>query len=354
MSKLLSIIIPTYNMEKYLDKGLDSLIVSEKLWGYLEVLIINDGSKDKSSDIAHRYEQKNPELFRVIDKENGNYGSCINRGIKEASGKYIKIMDADDSFDKDGLENVLLSLIDVDADLILTKVIFVIKGREKNSDQEINLEPNKEYHFSDPLVKNILNDIAMHNVMYKKAILDKINYKQQEGISYTDQEWIYTPMVAVNSVLYLNETVYRYLIGREGQTMNPSVQLRKIDDTKKGIIRQADIYELCKAKNIDAGHLKYLELKAVNRARNFYRYCLLYNSNRIQNNYVKSFDKELLLHSRTIYLLLNKEYVNNYFKFAFIKCWRDSGKINPFIIFVVNLLKTLKNIMTQISEKRIV
>ena len=83
-------------MEKYLNKCLDSLIVENM--NLLEVLIINDGSKDNSSNIAHVYENKYPNTFRVIDKENGNYGSCINRGIKEAKGKYIKVLDADDSF----------------------------------------------------------------------------------------------------------------------------------------------------------------------------------------------------------------------------------------------------------------
>lgn len=67
----------------------------------LEVLVVNDGSKDNSSAIAHEYQDKYPDTFRVIDKENGNYGSCVNRGLKEATGKYIKILDADDWFDNE-------------------------------------------------------------------------------------------------------------------------------------------------------------------------------------------------------------------------------------------------------------
>lgn len=342
MSKLLSIIIPTYNMEKYLDKGLYSLIVSEKLWGYLEVLIINDGSKDKSSDIAHRYEQKNPELFRVIDKENGNYGSCINRGIKEASGKYIKIMDADDSFDKDGLESVLHKLININADLVLTNTICITDGTEKITSQKIELVPNKEYCFSDSLIDKELENITMHNIMYKRSILVENNYQQQEGISYTDQEWIYTPMAAVNTIVYLDVIVYKYLIGRIGQTMDPTVQLKRIDDTKKGIIRQADILEFYRTNKLDKDHLMYLERKVVDRTRNFYRYCLIYNNGKVANNYIKAFDDELLSHSKYIYVLLNKAYINRYFKYSFIKSWRETGKVNPVVISLVNLLKSLK------------
>ena len=92
MDKILTVIIPTYIMEDYLRYCLDSLLIKEN-FKQLEVLIINDGSKDSSSAIGHEYEQLYPEVFRVIDKENGNYGSCINRGLKEAKGKYVKILE---------------------------------------------------------------------------------------------------------------------------------------------------------------------------------------------------------------------------------------------------------------------
>ena len=87
--KIITIIIPAYNMESLLNKCCDSLLVDESLRAFLEVLIINDGSKDKTLDIAKSYEERYPDVFRVIDKENGQYGSCINRGLKEAKGKFI-------------------------------------------------------------------------------------------------------------------------------------------------------------------------------------------------------------------------------------------------------------------------
>ena len=104
MDKILTIIIPTYNMSEYLDTCLKSLIIESNL---LEFLIINDGSKDNSLDIAKKYEKKYPHIFRTIDKPNGNYGSCINRGLKEATGKYVKVLDADDKFNTDNLMNLV-------------------------------------------------------------------------------------------------------------------------------------------------------------------------------------------------------------------------------------------------------
>ena len=114
MDKILTIIIPTYNMSEYLDTCLKSLIIKSNL---LEVLIINDGSKDNSLDIAKKYEKKYPHIFRTIDKPNGNYGSCVNRGLKEATGKYVKVLDADDKFNTESLTNLIdiASKTDVDA-----------------------------------------------------------------------------------------------------------------------------------------------------------------------------------------------------------------------------------------------
>ena len=120
MSKILTIVIPTYNMQNYLRRCLDSLIVSPELMGFLEVLVVNDGSKDNSSAIAHEYQEKHPDTFRVIDKENGNYGSCVNRGLAEAQGKYIKVLDADDWFDTKNFEAFMQFLENNDTDLVIS------------------------------------------------------------------------------------------------------------------------------------------------------------------------------------------------------------------------------------------
>ena len=106
MEKIVSIVVPTYNMENYLRKDLESLIISEGLEN-VEVIVVNDGSRDKSLDIATEYAEKYPYVFRIIDKPNGNYGSCINAALRIASGKYIKIMDADDSFDTDNFKTLV-------------------------------------------------------------------------------------------------------------------------------------------------------------------------------------------------------------------------------------------------------
>lgn len=222
MKKMLSIIIPTYNMERFLHKCLDSLIVSDGNMKRLEVLVVNDGSKDSSSQIAHEYEKNYPNTFKVIDKENGNYGSCINRGLKEASGKYIKVLDADDSYDTKVFDEYISYLSSSDADLVVSD--FNIVDENGNLLKHVNFHVPTSGFFS---IGDISRDDRMylwhHAVAYKTDNVRSINYRQTEGISYTDEEWVFKPMITVHTALYFPSVVYLYLRGREGQTYDPAV-----------------------------------------------------------------------------------------------------------------------------------
>jgi glycosyltransferase involved in cell wall biosynthesis len=205
-------------MEKYLSKCLYSLIVPNL--DDVEVLVINDGSKDSSSKIGHEYQDKYPKSFRIIDKENGNYGSCINRGLKEATGKYVKVLDADDSFNGSNFPPFIELLKTIDVDLVLSD-FCIVDGQDKLiSDEVIYLRDGEILPFSEAfrgIVKQLLN---MHSVTYRRSIFDNIDYFQTEGISYTDQEWVFVPMLQVQTVFYYKQQIYRYLVGRSGQTMD--------------------------------------------------------------------------------------------------------------------------------------
>ena len=224
--KKITIIIPTYNMEKYLQKCLDSLLITDELLSLLEVLIINDGSKDRSSEIAHGYERKYPKIFRVIDKENGNYGSCINRGLKEATGKYIKILDADDEFITDNFAHLVKVLNEVDADVIISEVFAHDEAGKRIHGSKRSLPPHQVVSFTDAITEYGLTGLFMHEITYRRELLIKMKYYQTERISYTDNEWAYIPMQNVQSLYYLDEEVYSYLRGRPGQTTDPEVVKR--------------------------------------------------------------------------------------------------------------------------------
>lgn len=248
MNKILSIIIPTYNMEEYLKRCLDSLVLPvQSLMNSLEVLVIIDGATDNSSSIAHQYQDKYPETFRVFDKENGNYGSCINRGLKEATGKYIRILDADDSFNTNNFIKYLKLLAPIDSDLILTDYNLV--------DREGNILEERTFKFDSMQVIDIVcvikpvSELEMHAITYKRQILLDIGYRQTEGISYTDTEWAFIPLMAVNTVCYVNLQIYNYLVGRPGQTMDISVLRKSMPQMMTVYKRLMQIY---KSSHLDA------------------------------------------------------------------------------------------------------
>lgn len=227
MEKILTVVIPTYNMQDYLRRCLDSLIVPEEQMSQLEVLVINDGSKDDSSAIAHEYQDKYTETFRVIDKDNGNYGSCVNRGLKEATGKYIKILDADDYFNSKNLTSFLTFLRDVDVDLVISDNDVINENDNVTFRRTYKMPEKKVLSFYD-YCDNVLHYIQMHVVTYNRHIFDGLEYHQTEGISYTDQEWIFLPMSRVKTFMYFNKTLYMYFIGRDGQTMDAKVMSRRV------------------------------------------------------------------------------------------------------------------------------
>lgn len=225
MDKILTVVIPTYNMQSLLPRCLESLIspeCSEKL----EVLIINDGSKDDSLKIAREYETRYPGIFRAVDKENGNYGSAVNRGIQEATGKYLKILDADDFYNNEGLMHMLHILSQNDVDMVLTDYC------RDRGDERIFFRAPKEkcnkIHDFDKISIEEYGNFAMHGIAYRTSILQNNHIELQTGISYTDAEYCFYPLTYVKSILVLDIVVYCYQLGREGQTVDIKSQIKSI------------------------------------------------------------------------------------------------------------------------------
>lgn len=226
MKKLLSVVIPTYNMEKYLNRCLDSFIIEDKdLLNKLEVIVVNDGSKDSSSAIAHEYQQKYPDVFSVIDKENGHYGSCINAALKVATGKYFRIVDSDDWVDTNSLTVLMEDLSNREEDCLFTKFTVHDENKNEKIEQDISdLVWNKTiglHTFEMPL-----NCIAMHNLTYKRSLLSAIDYKQTTGICYTDSEYVYYPFSQADTLYCYDMSLYQYYIGRGEQSMNPATLVK--------------------------------------------------------------------------------------------------------------------------------
>ena len=338
MEKILSVIVPTYNMEKYLQRCLDSFLVKDKFKEILEVLVVNDGSKDSSYIIAHEYQSRFPALFRVLDKENGNYGSCVNRGLHEIKGRYVKIVDADDWVDTIALESVLKYLKQNMVDMLLTmRCIIYEKEEVKREDPLFSYPQNQILPFSVFVEKDKrYSSCQMHWIIYRTDILFKMNYKQTEGISYTDAEWTYIPMSSIQTFSYLPVFLYNYAIGREGQTVNPSVMARSNGQNLIVIKNLVDAY-IKFFHDADKHHQKYLRDKLHNQIVYLYsRYLLTAKSD---TSDLIEFDRKL----KTI-PEINEDLTNlrGPYKIKLIDIWRKhSYKLPYYITLYYNICKAL-------------
>lgn len=325
MDKIISIIVPTYNMQDYLSRCLGSLIVVPELLSQLEVLVVNDGSKDNSSAIAHEYEAKYPQTFRVIDKENGNYGSCVNRGLAEAQGKYIKVLDADDWFDATEFEKYLEKLQEVDVDLVLTPFVTVNEDGTVIGISKQEIGKGCSYDFNS-FSKDKLYRYSMHMVTYRTELLKSICYRQTEGISYTDTEWTHIPQYAVRQFVYFPNVVYKYMVGREGQTMDPSVLARNIwkyETIVHSLVENRKRYDVKQYPLADEFNLQQIVFLATSIYRMF---LVLVKPSSANLDHLRAFDDYLkeacpVAYEATAKLPLKKRLPIHYVSF-----WRRTGK----------------------------
>lgn len=217
MEKLLSVVIPVYNTEKYLKKCLDSVLVPEYM-DELDIIVIIDGSPDNSLSIARKYEIKYPNTFKVIVKENGGHGSCCNVGLKEARGKYIRFLDSDDWFDNIDFPEFLNSLVNLDADLIQTNVCKEIEKKGKTIKEslyrELPITIVHEFQFNP---QNYF--ITIHCSTFKTSVLRESDIFFSEKTMYDDTSLYVQPFASIKTIKTLGLCVYHYYIGRPGQTI---------------------------------------------------------------------------------------------------------------------------------------
>jgi glycosyltransferase involved in cell wall biosynthesis len=279
MGKILSIIVPSYNMEAYLPKCLGSLVLDDReLLQKLDVIVVNDGSKDRTSAIAHEYEAKYPGVFRVIDKPNGHYGSCINAALPMACGTFVKVLDADDSFDRHGLATFANGLLDQEVnhpdsvDAFFTDYVRVNEDDAVIKTYSMGLPTDRAFSLGE-LSGKFIADLWMQAVTYRLAIFKTLNYKQLEGIPFTDSQWIFHPMSRVRRARYIPAVVYRYLIGREGQTVDDVYYVKNLYATRMVTERLMEDYAALVAEGTPGG-IVYLDERLLARIMLVYRYHL--------------------------------------------------------------------------------
>ncbi|MBR3921517.1 MAG: glycosyltransferase [Kiritimatiellae bacterium] len=328
--KLLSIVVPAYNMSDYLPKCLGSIIVDDKgLLQKLEVIVVNDGSKDRTSEIAHDFEAKYPDVFRVIDKDNGNYGSCINAALPIVSGAFVKILDADDSFDTAAFAKMLQRLDESErsaeqVDLLLTDFVEVDENGSEKLLRSMQLQDGVLLAV-DTIDRMPL--LYMHSIAYRTENLRRLKYRQTEGVSYTDNEWTYYPMKLVRRIRYERLPVYRYLVGRAGQTMSQGV-LRRSAWMVALIARRMTENFATMILDVPIVISKYLEDFVVMMNVKVYNLAILNVHNKEGDSALKEFDEVLVSKAGAIHEKVMARLVSRRIGFYYGRYWRAHKSSN--------------------------
>ena len=226
MEKVLSLIVPVYNMEKYLRECLESVVLPTRSGEY-EVIVVNDGSSDSSLDIANEYAKKLPEIFIVLDKENGGYGSCFNAGIKKATGKYVKMLDSDDFLNRNVFSAYLDILATRNEDIILCNVLYFDDIQKCTAGRMVRNNLNKITKPSD-LEYTEVGELFIHHTCFRNEVISKC--RCPEFIYYTDTIIFDFGLSNSSSIFSSDLELYFYRINRSGQSVNLDVAFRHFRD----------------------------------------------------------------------------------------------------------------------------
>lgn len=234
MSKLLTISIAAYNVEKTIEECLDSFLPCKHL-NDLEILVINDGSHDRTAEIVAGYEKKYPKSIHLVNKENGGHGSTLNKSLELASGKFYKVVDGDDWVDASELDRLCDCLEKTEADLVVDRYKEVYPDHTQVVDLGKGYAMGKEYSFDELFTEKKCGEtiFAMHSSTIRPDRLRVVGMKIQEHCFYADTELVFYIGLAAETVLFVDTCAYQYRLGSEGQSVSPAGIYNHIEDLIK-------------------------------------------------------------------------------------------------------------------------
>lgn len=248
--KYISFAIPCYNSEEYMSHAVESILPGGE---DVEIIIVNDGSKDRTSEIAHEYRRKYPDIIRVVDKENGGHGDAVNSGLSSATGKYFKVVDSDDWVDENALHKILELLRNLEEesqeiDMLISNYVYEkAEVKHKRCVHYRNVLPQDEIFKWDDIGHFHLDQyILMHSVIYRTDMLKLSQIRLPKHTFYVDNIYVYYPLPYVRKVYYLDVDFYRYFIGREDQSVNEKTMISRIDQQIYVTKSMIDMYQMGK------------------------------------------------------------------------------------------------------------
>ena len=240
--KILTVVIPSYNTESFIDKNM-STFLDERLYEKVEILIINDGSKDRTADLAKKYEENYGGYVRVINKVNGGHGSVINLGIKEARGKYFKVIDADDWVNTENLVRLMYDLEKINVDVVINPHMEIDQRTRKEQLHDYRVIQSFPSESPIDIILKSNKLLVLHSVTYKTSILRDNEIRVTEKCFYEDFQYDLYPMPYLKTFTALDYPVYWYLVGQKTQSIDAANALKNVDMAFKVFCDMVDYHE---------------------------------------------------------------------------------------------------------------
>ncbi|MBQ4284667.1 MAG: glycosyltransferase [Lachnospira sp.] len=244
--KLISFAIPCYNSAAYMEKCIKSILTGGE---DVEIIIVNDGStKDNTAEIADSYAKKYPTIIKAVHQENGGHGQAVNTGLANATGKFFKVVDSDDWVDVKSLKriiNTLKGFIDgEEPDMVIANYVYEKVGaKRKKVVHYENVFPVEQMFGWDDIGKFKVDQyILMHTVIYKTQVLKDSGVLLPKHTFYVDNIFVFEPLPFVEKMYYIDANFYRYFIGRDDQSVNESVMIKRIDQQIAVTKRMVDYF----------------------------------------------------------------------------------------------------------------
>jgi len=226
----------------------------------VEILVIDDGSKDRTAEIADEYQEKYPGIVRAIHQPNLGHGGAVNTGIHNAQGLYFKVVDSDDWVNEESYKEILKTLEELvkgskTVDLLISNFVYEKQGatRKKVMQYRHCLPVNQIFTWNEvghmPKGKYLL----MHSMIYRTQLLRDCGLELPKHTFYVDNIFVYQPLPSVKNIYYLDVDLYRYFIGRSDQSVNEKVMVTRVDQQLRVTYQMIDSHDL---RTVGADHKK--------------------------------------------------------------------------------------------------
>ncbi len=231
--KEITFVVPCYNSADYMDHCIDSILRGQ---GDVEIIVVNDGSKDGTAAKADAWAERYPDVIKVIHQENKGHGGAVMAGLRAATGVYFRVVDSDDWLDPVALNLMLTKLRHFissgsPVDLVISNYVYenAYAGSQKVIRYTGALPQNRLFTWHEIGFFRWEQNIMMHAATYRTQVLRDSGLLLPEHTFYVDNIFVYVPLPFVQTLYYLPVNLYRYFIGRDDQSVNERVQLSRLD-----------------------------------------------------------------------------------------------------------------------------